>query len=276
MLTSTFRSCLGDSLAFSQCASNNQALSFTFYYLGAKWNVYWLVCRCAGSDVTELEKTRLKWIFTGKGGPWLSSHPFPFVLGSHGHKWQTISSPPATSETSKQACDSSVFRAVVLLNEGWVVNKGWSCVRNRGRMKLGTSWRDKFRITGSGSSSFPLPTSAQLRTKLPGLGQHQWWWWCHSKASVKLICKTRTPSWPAEHHSNTICQASQVLHLLLSPGFNPQNERSQNLPGSYVPIELLCSSLPLQTGLLWDPPALTEQRKIEQLMQQKHKNWEWM
>lgn len=50
--------------------------------------------------------------------------------------------------------------------EGWVVNEGWSCLRNQGRMKLGTGWQDKFGKIGSRSSSLPLPTSAQLRTKL--------------------------------------------------------------------------------------------------------------
>lgn len=115
MLTWTFRSCLSDSLAFSQCASNNQALSFTCYYLGAKWNVYWLVCHCTGSDATAPEKTRLKWVWTGKE-PWLSSHPLPVVLASHG--WTQLADDFITccyiwdSWPLKQVCDSSVFREV--------------------------------------------------------------------------------------------------------------------------------------------------------------------
>lgn len=221
MLTSTFRSCLDDSLAFSQCASKNQALSFTFYYLGAKWNVYWLVCHCTGWDATEPEKTRLKWVFTGKGGPWLSSHPFPAVLGSHGHKWKMISSPPATSETSKQVCDSSVFRAVrmFLLNGGWVVNEGWSCLRNRGRMKLGTRWQEKFGIVGFGPSSFPFPPQHNQGPSTLG-------WGSTSDGEAHLQKQNALLTSWTPHHSNTFCHASQIFHLLLKP----QSERSQSLP----------------------------------------------
>lgn len=62
---------------------------------------------------------------------------------------------------------------------------------------------------------------------------------------VKLISKSRTPSWPAEHHNNTFFHASQIFHLLL----NPHRERSQSLASSSVPTEQVCSSLPLETGL---------------------------
>lgn len=120
-----------------------------------------------------------------------------------------------------------------LLNGGWVVNGGWSCLRNQGRMKLGTRWQDKF---GKNRVKIQfLPPSALMRTEPHWAGA--------APVMVKLISKIRAPQQYLLPFQPNISPAPKT----------PRVRDPKTLPAAKFQQSRCAPASPLGQGCLWDP-----------------------